>query len=115
MAAKKLLVIKGVTPPGFTYKQVVNKGGKLVVEEKCNICHAGNVIVFDAEEAVKRTGDSRCADWVERAIAAGIVAPAAENERLTVGKVATYGDYRNAKSGLEKPDAVPSKADKVDK
>lgn len=115
MAAKKLLVLKGVTPPGFTYKQVVKKDGKLVVEEKCNICHSGNVIVFDAEESVKRTGDPRCADWVERAIAAGIVAPAADNERPTESKVATYGDYLDAKSGLEKPAAVPAKADKVDR
>jgi cytochrome c5 len=114
MAAKKLLVLKGVTPPGFTYKQVVKKDGKLVVEEKCNICHAGHVIVFDAEECAKRMGQQHL-DWVERAIAAGIVAPAAENERLTDGKVATYGDYLDAKSGPEKPDVVPAKADKVDK
>lgn len=114
MSAKKLLVLRGVTPPGFIYKKLErNSTGGLHVVEKLNICKVGQVIEIDEDEFVKRGLVEP--GYIQRGIDAGIWAIAPAAEKVTEGKRATYGDYLDATSGQEKQNTVSPKADALDK
>lgn len=114
MSAKKLLILKGVTPPGFIYKKLErNSTGGLQVVEKLNICKPGQVIELDEADMVARGLVEP--GYIERGIKAGIWAIAPAAEKVTEGKRATYGEYIDAASGQEKQNTVSPKADANDK
>jgi hypothetical protein len=114
MAITKLLILKAVTPPGFTYKKIDrDAAGVPRVKEVCNICKPGNVIEIDEPDLVARYGIEP--GYCDRLIKAGIAAPAPAIEKVTDGKRATHGEYLNASSGEEKQNTVPAKADAGDK
>lgn len=110
MSAKKLIVLRAITPPGFEYKILERDGDKLTVKTKLNICKVGNVIEVDEDDLVSR-GLVK-AGYIQRNIDAGIWVIAPASERVTDGKRATFGAFLDATSGKEKPNPVSTEADK---
>lgn len=112
MATRKVKVLKAITPPGFFYTVTVDdpRTGRPVNVQEMNICKPGHIIEIDEDDMCARYKVEP--GYIDRCIKAGIFAPASAHDRVTDGKRATHGEYKDAASGEEKQNPVPAKADK---
>jgi hypothetical protein len=98
---KKVKIMIRVTPPGFSYRKIVD--GK--VKEFHDILKVGDVIEVDPAWNGGK--------WYEGALAGGMAAPCDKSERVTA--FPQNGAFSNGPSRNEKPNPVPAKADRDDK
>jgi len=95
MEKRKVKVLIPWTPEGFSHRVMVERNGKPVIETRFDICKPGDVIEIPADVAERAMGR--------------IVGPASAHDKVT--KVAQHGALIDAKSGTEKQNTVPAKAD----
>lgn len=102
MATKKVLITKGVTPPGFfSTRSVTNENGVKEIVVTLDPLKPGDVVELENDPVPPFT-----VGLADRYIAAGIAVAVSASERVTAK--ANNGAYVNGESGPEKPNSVPT-------